>query len=119
MEILERDRALKPAAVRDGRGRKVFYLTEAAKQLKEDVAAELHLAMPMKEFFRSRDVCHDDEWDLDYFAARVRQEVATQKFQYYLEWKRAKKEREKGLEPNGQELEESSDDEDETSINSC
>ena len=115
MDILKRDRQLKPANLRDERGRKVFYLTEAAEKLRQDVANEVHRTMTMTELFLSRDIYHEDEWDEQYFAARVRQEVATQKFKYYLEWKRAKKARKKGLAPDGYQLEESSDDEEEDS----
>jgi len=73
----------------DRHGQPIFDRSTAKPLLKQDVIDELHKEMTPEELHDSRD--EFKEWPLETFKRRLRQEIATQKWHYYLEWKRAKK----------------------------
>ena len=89
---LQHDRALHPQNLYDRRGKKVFCYSDAKAKLEQDVADEKHLDMSAEELFLSRVEYHGDVWTLPDFRKRLAQEVSRQKFFYYLQCKRAKKE---------------------------
>lgn len=73
------------------RGKKIFYGTDAHKQLKEDIKAEKHTTMGVEALFNSNSLYKDDEWNLAEFKKFVKTEEQTNKFHYHMEVKRTKK----------------------------
>ena len=73
----------------DKRGQPIFDRSAAKPLLKEDVIDEKHKEMTTEELHASRE--EYQQWDIKIFRRRLRQEISTQKWFYYLEWKRAKK----------------------------
>ena len=92
LAALQHDRQLHPANEIDSRGRRVFYLSPAKPLLEEDVQNERHLELGTEDLYWSREEYWDDNWTLKEFKRRLYQEIGRQKFLYYLECKRAKKE---------------------------
>ena len=90
MAALTHDRALHPPATHNQKGERVFYLSPAYSKLVQDVTEERHLTMSVPQLFYSRPE-YFQEWEYERFAARVKQEVARQKFVYHCEVKRAEK----------------------------
>ena len=84
--------------------------------LREDVIDEKHKEMTTEELHALRD--EYQEWDIETFRSRLRQEVATQKWLYYLDWKRAQKLLKRGKKdedpgPDSEEEEDDQEDEEE------
>ena len=78
----------------DRHGNRIFDRSSAKPLLKEDVSDELHKTMTSEQLHASRDEYL--EWDLGVFRRKLRQEISTQKWFFYLEWKRAKKLQKRG-----------------------
>lgn len=96
----------------DQHGRRIFALSAANPLLRDDVIDEKHKEMTTEELHASRDEYL--EWPIEVFRRRLRQEIGTQKWFYYLEWKRAKKLLKRGkrdMDP-GPDSEEEEEDED-------
>lgn len=113
LHAFRHDRRLYPRQTHNQNGERVFSLSAAKPLLKEDVVDEKHLQMTVEALRNSRPEYR--EWSLAIFRRRLHQEIRTQKWFYYLEWKRAKKKQERGL-PNedpGADSEEESEDESE------
>jgi hypothetical protein len=86
---------LRPQGTHDRAGRRIFDRSAAKPLLKEDVIDEKHLQLTAEELHSSRQEYR--EWPLPIFKKRLRQAIHTQKFLYYLNWKRAKKQQKRGL----------------------
>lgn len=86
---LQRQGYLAGGGMYDRHGQLIFDRSAAKPLLRQDVIDELHKNMAPEELRDSRD--EFKEWPLEIFKRRLRQEIATQKWLYYLEWKRAKK----------------------------
>ena len=97
LSALEHDTQFMYRDAHNRRGRKIFYGTQAHTLLKQDVKNGLHVSMGVEGLYYSRDeYCEeDDDWDVAFFRRRVRQEDLTQKFHYYMDVQRAKKEKQK------------------------
>ena len=97
----------------DQRGDLKFEQSAAQPLLKQDVSDELHKNLTPSELHESREEYHL-VWPLDHFRRRLRQEISTQKYLYYLEWKRAQKLMKRGkLEMDkGEDSEEEKEDDD-------
>jgi hypothetical protein len=110
---LQRQGYLHGGGRHDRHGQPIFDRSAAKPLLKEDVIDEKHKDMTPEELHDSRD--EFNEWPLDVFKRRLRQEIATQKWLYYLEWKRANKlvKRGKKDEDPGPDSEEEQDSEEE------
>ena len=91
MNALTIDRQLHPTSQVDRKGRQVFYLSDAARFLEQDIQNEAHKEYGVEGLYYTREE-YFTEWDLALFKDRVRQEEGKQKFFYFLEYKRAKKE---------------------------
>lgn len=89
---LQHDRAMHPESLFNRRGEKVFAFSSAKPMLEQDVADEKHLETSVEALYLSRPEYHGDVWTLPIFRKRLAQEIARQKFFYYLQCKRAKKE---------------------------
>lgn len=96
----------------DQRGELMFVHSAAQPYLKQDVSDELHKNMTSEELHESRGEYM--EWPLYHFRRRLRQEISTQKYLYYLEWKRAQKQLKRGQKDKdqGEDSEEENNDED-------
>ena len=97
MGAYENDRALYPRATHDQRGNLVFDVHEAKALLVEDIADGLNDHMTADALWDLRTPYQD--FSLDYFRRRFRQEIRAKKFKFYLECKRAEKQRKRGLKP--------------------
>lgn len=98
-------------------GQPIFDRSPAAPLLKGDVIDEKHKEMTTEELHASRD--EFVAWPIDVFRRRLRQEISTQKWFYYLEWKRAKKLLKRGKksqDPGQDSEEEDEEDEDEPMV---
>ena len=94
-QAFQHDRQLYPRSTHNRRGEPVFDLSEAKKFLILDIADENHINMPIEDLFNSR-TAYWQHYKLDYFRRRVRQQVRASKFNYYLQWKQAKKAEKRG-----------------------
>ena len=74
----------------DSSGKKLFYLSEAAKKLRKDVKKGKHLEMKPKELRQTRPECV--ECSLKVFREHIYQQVRRFKFELYLEEKRTEHE---------------------------
>lgn len=94
-------------------GQRIFERSPAAPLLREDVIDEKHKAMTTDDLRATRDEFL--EWPIEVFRRRLRQEIGTQKWHYYLEWKRAKKQLKRGQksQDTGQDSEEEDNNADE------
>ena len=81
--------------------------------LREDIFNDKHLEHTSEELYWSREEYHG-QFSIDEFRPRIYQEIRRQKFVYYLEWKRAKKQSQRGMPP---EYQESSEEESESEPN--
>lgn len=108
----ERDRNIYPQRTIDRRGRLIFDSSTAKLQLREDISNELHNQMTTEELYHRHEVYYN-QFTLEEFRPRVYQEIRRQKFVYYLAWKQAKKNQQRGQpEVFDESEEESSDEED-------
>ena len=103
------------AGEHDRHGNLIFDRSAAKPLLKGDVIEEKHKEMTPEELHGSRD--EYQIWPIETFRRRLRQEICTQKWLYYLEWKRAKKQLKRGQlnmdpGPDSEEEEDSDDGED-------
>lgn len=113
---LQRNGYLRGGGRYDHRGRPIFYRSAAMPLLRQDVIDEKHKEMTTEELHALRD--EYEEWDIETFRRRLRQEVATQKWLYYLDWKRAQKLLKRGKKdedpgPDSEEEEDDQEDEEE------
>ena len=92
MAGLHRDKQLHPPATHNKRGELNFWLSPAAPKLAEDVKNELHIELGVEGLFHHR-AEYFDWWDFPVFKRRVKQQIARERFTYYLELHRAKKTR--------------------------
>ena len=95
LHAYEHDRRLYPRQTHNQHGERVFDLSAAKPLLREDVVDEKHIEMTVEALHNSRPEYR--EWNLGIFRRRLRQEIRTQKWYYYLDWKRAKKRQKRGL----------------------
>ena len=96
LSALEHDTQFFYGGTHNRRGVKIFYGTEAHNLLKQDIKEGKHTTLGVEGLYYSRDeYCEEDDWDVAFFRRRVRQEDLTQKFHYYMDVQRAKKERQK------------------------
>ena len=86
----EHDRLLYPRQTHNHRGEPVFDKSAAQKLLRQDVKNNLHQNVTAKQLQAARP--EYAPFDLDIFQHRIYQEERLQKFVYYMETKRAKKE---------------------------
>ena len=89
VSALEHDRRLNPRRTKNARGEPVFDSTKAKAFLKEDVKDGKHKRMKPCQLQKTRKVYQ--LFRLDIFRQRIYQEVRAQKFNFYLEIKRAEK----------------------------
>ena len=90
-----RDRQLHPRRTHDRNGRLLFDASAASALLRDDVADDRHLTMDSETLRKSRTAYHP--FEPTEFRRRIYQEVRRQKFIYYLAWKRAKKQQQRGM----------------------
>ena len=93
MSALEHDTQFMHHDAFNKRGVKIFHGTHAHALLKEDIAEEKHIEMGVAGLYWWREEYwnDNDKWDLTFFKRRVRQEICLQKFNYYMDVKRANK----------------------------
>lgn len=115
LDAFRHDRALRAQGYLPGgglynrHGERIFDRSAAKPLLREDVIDEKHKEMTTEELHASRDEFR--VWDISMFRRRLRQEIGSQKWLYYLEWKRAKKQLKRGK--KSQDCGEDSEEEDE------
>lgn len=87
---LEHDRRLHPARTKNARGEPIFHLTIAKAALEQDVKDKKHLKMKPAQLQKTRE-CYK-VFRLAIFRQKIYQEIRAQKFNFYLNIKRAQKE---------------------------
>ena len=91
---LAHDRLIFPKKTHNARGERVFYMTDAARQLAQDVEDQLHVTLKPSGLRALRQDLYG-EWPLKTFDQRIRQAVQRKKFVNYLSDKRLEKEMER------------------------
>jgi hypothetical protein len=97
MEAFRHHRSLHPQQTHDNKGRPIFDVHPAKPLLQEDVRMKRHLGMSPMALKATRQEYQD--FDLDIFRQHIYQEVRRQKFIYFLNVKRAEKQKDRSQQP--------------------
>jgi len=87
-QALENDRLLHPVRTTNQNGKPLFYLTEAATVLREDIKDDVHAGMTPSQFRRTRRVYRECGLSMKEFKQRIYQEIRYRKYVNYLNQER-------------------------------